>query len=111
MRKLKYIISSVIIVSSVISMQAINHVEQIGKYVFPENTPNAPNPYVYMPDGLSYLSIGRDNKTIIKYDTKTGKELEIVFDGDKSRENRLDQLDGFELSIDGSKMLIYRNKR
>lgn len=111
MRKLKYIISSVIIVSSVISMQAINHVEQIGKYVFPENTPNAPNPYVYMPDGLSYLSIGRDNKTIIKYDTKTGKELEIVFDGDKSRENRLDQLDGFELSIDGSKMLIYRNKK
>ena len=111
MRKLKYIISSVIIVSSVILMQAINHVEQIGKYVFPENTPNAPNPYVYMPDGLSYLSIGRDNKTIIKYDTKTGKELEIVFDGDKSRENRLDQLDGFELSIDGSKMLIYRNKK
>ena len=111
MKNLRSIITLVLAISAIATMFGANHVEQIGKYVFPENTPNTPNKYIYMPDGLSYLSIGGDNKTIIKYETKTGKELEIVFDGSKSRENKLDQIDGFELSADGSKMLIFCDKK
>ncbi len=111
MKNLRSIITLVLAISAIATMLGANHVEQIGKYVFPENTPNTPNKYIYMPDGLSYLSIGGDNKTIIKYETKTGKELEIVFDGSKSRENKLDQIDGFELSADGSKMLIFCDKK
>ncbi len=111
MRERKYIIAFVFVLSMFATMQAVNHVEQISKYVFPANAPNAPKAYTYMHDGLSYLSLGNDGKSIIKYDTKTGNELEIVFDGEKSRENKLDEIDGFELSADGTKMLIYRDKK
>ena len=110
MKIIRYIIF-VFAVTSFVVTHAINHVEQISEYVFPANIPNSPNEYTYMPDGLSYLSLGNDGKSVVKYDTKTGKEIEVVFDGGKSRENKLDQIDGFKLSADGSKMLIYCNKK
>lgn len=111
MKKRKYFIAFVFVLLVFATMQAVNHVDQISKYVFPANVPSAPQVYTYMPDGLSYLSIGDDGKSIVKYDTKTGNKLEIVFDGEKSRENKLDRIDGFNLSADGSKMLIYRDKK
>lgn len=111
MKKIRYIVTFVFAITSFIVTHAINHVEQISEYVFPANIPNSPNEYTYMPDGLSYLSLGNDGKSIIKYDTKTGKEIEVVFDGEKSRENKLNRIDGFKLSADGSKMLIYCNKK
>lgn len=111
MKEKKYVIAFVFVLCLFATIQAVNNVEHISKYVFPINVPNAPKSYTYLPDGLSYLSLGNNGKTIVKYDTKTGKELEVVFDGEKSRENKLDGIDGFELSADGSKMLIYRNKK
>lgn len=111
MKNIRYIVALLFAVLIIKSIHAVNHIEQISKYVYPANAPSAPNAYTYMPDGLSYLSLGNDGKTIIRYETTTGKELEIIFDGDKSRENKLDGIEGFELSADGSKILIYRDKK
>jgi len=90
---------------------AANEVKSIAKYVFPQNLASAPSEWVYLPDGLSYLSLSNDGKQIAKYDIKTGRELEVVIDVNKTRGCKIDAIEGFELSDDATKMLVYTDKQ
>ena len=56
------------------------YVSEIAPYVYPENAPSAPSNFVYMPDGQSYLTLSADHTAIVRYDTKTGKEIETFVD-------------------------------
>jgi dipeptidyl-peptidase-4 len=64
-----------------------------------------------MPDGLTYLTLNNNGKSIFKYDIKTGKEIETVIDVAKTRGAKIDAIEGFELSQDGSKLLVYTDKQ
>ncbi len=111
MKKFKYIATALAAILSIgtVAAQKVNHVNQIAKYVFPANSPQSPNDYTYMPDGLSYLSLSSDGKTIVKYETKTGNQLEVVFDVDKCRGSKIENIDGFKLSEDGTKLLLHND--
>ncbi|MBD5193302.1 MAG: prolyl oligopeptidase family serine peptidase [Bacteroidales bacterium] len=67
--------------------------------------------YCFMPDGLSYLQLSDDNRKIERFDTKTGKVIEVVVDATHTRENTIDSFDGFELSPDGTKVMVWTNSR
>lgn len=89
----------------------VNHVEQIAEYVSPHNAPDTPRNYVYMPDGLSYLTLSESGKSIVRHDTKTGEEIETLLDVSKCRGSKIDDITGFTVSKDGSKLLVYNDKK
>lgn len=106
---IKKIITSILLTISIVAYG--NDVKSISKYVFPQNVPSSPVEYVYMPDGLTYLTLNNSGKSIVKYDIKTGKEIETVIDVAKTRGAKIDAIEGFELSQDGSKLLVYTDKQ
>lgn len=106
---IKKIITSILLTISIVAYG--NDVKSISKYVFPQNVPSSPVEYVYMPDGLTYLTLNNSGKSIVKYDIKTGKEIETVIDVTKTRGAKIDAIEGFELSQDGSKLLVYTDKQ
>lgn len=77
-------------------------------YIYPANSPKSVN-LRYMPDGLSFLKISPDRKTIVKYDVRTGKETATVMDVTHTRETTINRVGGFTMSRDGSKLLVYED--
>lgn len=87
------------------------YVSGIANYVYPENAPDSPSDYVFMADGQSYLKLAADHRSIVRYETKTGKELEKFVDLTNTRETVIEDMDGFILSPDQKKVLVYRNRK
>ncbi len=88
-----------------------DYVSEISRFVYPANQPKEPGEQVYLQDGTSFLAISSDCKSIIRYDIKTGKELETVFDAAKTRESTIGSIEGFALSPEESKLLVYEQKQ
>lgn len=81
-------------------------INDIAPYVYPANRPEAAPSMKFMPDGKTYLAGSSDNTRIIKYDLATGKEIETIFNADKTRETSINGFENFTISPDGSKLLI-----
>lgn len=60
----------------------------------------------YAPDGSGYLAKSEDGKRIVKYDLRTGKEIETLLDLTHTRETTLNYIDGFVVSPEGSKIMV-----
>ena len=56
-------------------------------------------------DGESYAVL-QDNKKIVKYSFKTGKQTALLFDVNATIGEKVDGIDDFIMSPDGTKMLI-----
>lgn len=82
-------------------------VDDVARYVFPANQYDRPESFTYMPDGNSYLLLSADGKKVIRYDTATGEELETVLDVAATRDSKIDHIEGYSISPDASKMLVY----
>ncbi len=54
----------------------------------------------------TYASISADGKQIVKYSFKTGKAVEVLFDVDRTMGEKIDAFDGYEMSPDGTHLLI-----
>ena len=61
-----------------------------------------------IPGTDEYLQLSDDGK-IVKYSFKTGQPVETLFDVDNTIGRKIDSFDGFELSPDGTRMLIRAN--
>lgn len=85
-------------------------VAAISPYVYPDNAPASPASLTYMPDGLTYLMLSDDGKTISRYDTPTGKLVEKVLDVTHTRDNTIPSVEAFSVSPDGTKLLVYTKK-
>lgn len=62
-------------------------------------------------DGETYAQISSDGKKIISYSFKSGKQTGVLFDIDNTQGIKLKSFDGYEMSPDGTKMLIYTDKK
>lgn len=58
-----------------------------------------------------YAQISEDNKKIIKYSFKTGQQTGVIFDLAETKGEQLEEFDGYEISEDGSKLLIETNSK
>lgn len=85
-------------------------VEGISRYVYPGNVADSPKSFTYFPDGESYLILGKDGKTVERYETSSGKLLETILDVSHTRETSVESIKDFILSPDGSKLLLYTQK-
>ena len=90
---------------------AASPVSDIAPYVYPANRPAEPDGFTYMPDGATYLRLSDDNRRIEAYDTKTGKRLDDYFDVANARETSLASIEGFTLSADASKIMVWRDSK
>lgn len=105
---MKSSIIAIIALAASSSISAANtDIKELAPYVWPMNRTNTVAKPDYLPDGLSYLAMTNDAKRIVKYDTKTGAEIETVMDITNTRENKIDHIEGYSLSPDGSKIIVH----
>ena len=88
------------------SAAGVAEFKNIDRYLGPEHYCTSPRSFTYTSDGAFYLQLSTDGKKIVKYDTRTAKELETVLDLANTRENTTDRIDGFRMSPDGSKIMV-----
>lgn len=82
-------------------------VSAIAPYVFPDN--QAPRTtVVFTPDGSGYVEQSADGKRLTVRAVSDGAERETLFDIDHTRETTLPDFEGFTLSPDASKILLWR---
>ena len=86
-------------------------VRAITPYVYPANSAQAPRPMAYMPDGVNYAQITEDGRRIALYDIKSGKETGTLVDLDRTREVTIPDIEGFILSPDGKRVIMYRDRQ
>ena len=87
------------------------HVEAIAPYVFPENKAASPSQFTYMPDGTQYAMLSDDGHRIETFDIKSGKQTGVLVDLTHTREITLPDIEGFIISPDAGKVLMYRNSK
>lgn len=85
-------------------------VRDLAPYCYPDNAPASVS-LVFMPDGKSYVERSDDGRRLVVKDIATGKESDVLFDLDRTRETVLPDFEGFTLSPDASKLLVWRNSR
>lgn len=104
------IISSVALTAA-LSASAVNPsvdaFQGLDKYCYPGNTPAAVKALIYTPDSRSLLNISEDGKRIVKTDVARGANAETIFDVDNTREATIKSVEGFTMSADGRKMLVW----
>ena len=109
--KIKTLLTSLLLSSAAVAANAQPSptIAGVQEYCYPANRTSAPKSYAYLPDGPAYLQMSADGKRIVKFDTATGKELETIFDCTHTRETTIESIEGFSLSPDGSRLLLYRD--
>ena len=112
---IKHTFCSLVLAASALSLSAAGarspYVSEISDFVYPQNAPRSVSDYVYMPDGQSYLALSDDHTAIVRYDLKSGKELGKYVDFTNTRENTIAGAEGFSISKDASKVLVYTSSR
>ena len=78
-------------------------------YVYPANRAATPSNFTYMPDGESYCMLSDDGRTIDVYNIRSGQKTSTLLDLGHTRETTISDIDGFKLSDDGSKILVWRD--
>lgn len=84
-------------------------VRDMSPYVFPDNKAPQPAEFTWMPDGDSYASLSPDGRKIVRCDIRTGNEVETLLDLANTRENQIGVIEGFTLSEDASKILVWNS--
>ena len=88
-----------------------NRFAGIEKYTGRERSPRYPARFNYLPDGKAYLQLSADGTKLVKFDTRTGNEIETVLDLTHTRETTLQSIEGYQVSDRGDKILVWRNSR
>ena len=84
-------------------------INELGKYVYPNNRVSSPASLVYTDNDDALLTLAPARHKILKAGVD-GKTTETVFDIATCRNAKIDHIGGFSLSPDGSKILIYQNR-
>ncbi len=111
-----HIIKSVLslALSSLISLTAsavnVSDFADLDKYVGVRSSVS-PAPFNYLQDGSQYLQLAANGTKIVKIDTRTGNEIETVMDVNNTRESKISRIEGYTLSPEGTKILVYTNRR
>lgn len=112
--KLRYILAAfaVTVMSSTEASMPMRdaHVGALSAYCAPENRPQSAD-ITFMPDGLRYVMRSDDGKRLVAVNIATGKEEETLFDITYTRETVLPDFEGYILSPDASKIMVWRDSK
>lgn len=96
--------------ASAIGTMRSSAVSEIAAYCYPANVAQTASA-VFMPDGIHYAERTDDGKRIVLKEIASGKETGDLFDIGHTRETVLPDFEGFTVSPDGSKLLVWRNQQ
>lgn len=85
-------------------------VKDIASYVAPQNGVRRAPAMQYAPDGTSYYALTDHGKKIVQYDIATGNEIAVTLDVAKTREIKIESIQGFSVSDDGTRLMVYRDR-
>lgn len=83
--------------------------KEIGEFVSPKNVTKAPSTIHYLSDGTQYAALADGGKSIKTYDIRTGNETGVLVDFAHTREITIPSADGFFVSKNGAKVIVWRN--
>ncbi|MCM1067463.1 MAG: S9 family peptidase [Muribaculaceae bacterium] len=112
---IKYILPFILLsaastASAAVGAMRSSAVGELAPYCAPANTP-AKADIVFMPDGKQYVERSEDGRKLIVKDIATGKETATLFDVDYTRETTLPDFEGFIISPDASKVMLWRDSK
>ena len=109
----KSLASAAIVLASAATISAAGIADDpdIDRYLGNDRYASAPKAFTYMPDGAYYMQLSPEANKVVKYDTRTAKEVETILDLTHTRETTIDRIEGFRMSPDGSKLLVWRNAK
>lgn len=81
---------------------------ELSPYCVPDNRP-ATADITFMPDGKTYVCRSDDGRKLLVKDIATGNDVSTLFDLGNTRETTLPSFDGFILSPDASKVMVWTN--
>lgn len=84
-------------------------VNGINEYIQYDYAITSPPHFTYLPDGKQYALLSRDRRSVDTYDIRTGEKTGVLIDLSNVRETQLPDIEGFVISPDGKKLLVYRN--
>lgn len=80
-------------------------------WVYPANRPATPSTVTFMPDGESYCRLSDDCRRVERYDIRSGEIADTLFNVERSRETRLVAVEGFIISPDASRLIVWTDSR
>lgn len=83
-------------------------VKEMSQYVYPQTSVKRAPAMKFAPDGLTYYALANGGKQIIQYDIASGNEVAVILDVEKTRETKIPSIEGFSISEDGSRLMVYR---
>lgn len=84
--------------------------QAMAPYVYPQNAAlRAPEP-VYLPGEKQMARLGDDRRSVVALDFGSDTPSETLLDLAKTREVTLDSIEGFTVSPDGSKILVWNGR-
>lgn len=108
--KIRYIVAAAAalwaVSASAIGAMRSPAVSDLAPYCYPANRP-ASTDAVFMPDGQSYVERSADGRQLIVKDIASGKETGVLFDAGHTRETTIGSFDGFIISPDASKVIVW----
>ncbi|MBD5192248.1 MAG: alpha/beta fold hydrolase [Bacteroidales bacterium] len=96
--------------ATTVSARKADIVRDIEPYVYPQNAVNHAPAMQFAPDGMTYYALTDGGKKIIQYDTASGNQVAVTLDVEKTRETKIPSIQGFTISEDGSRLMVYRNR-
>ncbi|MDD3432111.1 MAG: hypothetical protein PHF38_08825, partial [Bacteroidales bacterium] len=70
--------------------------------------PEIPSGWQSMNDGSSYACLAPGGKLLLRYDIKSGKLLDTLLNVDKTRNVRMERIEGFEFNPQESMILVWK---
>lgn len=107
MRKRNILMAVILSICNIFSVSAIT----LKEATLSESRPKGVAAMVSSADGENYYQLNSEHNAIIKYSYRTGKAVETVFDATAVKSCPSGKWDGFEISADENKILLYRNSK
>lgn len=109
MKTLKFLISTLLSLSLSFSLNA-NQLSVEDYCDIAINSPNGIKEMRPLSDGISYLAIGENGKTIDVYNYKTGEKVKTLFNIDDIKGDvKISEFDGYEISHNEKKILLWND--
>ena len=110
---MKRLISLPVVAATAISAAAggITADQAMSQYVYPQNAAESVAIPVYLPGERQVARLGDDGRSVVASDLGREDVAETLLDLSKTREVTLDSIEGFTVSPDGSKILVWMGKQ
>ncbi|MDL2222951.1 S9 family peptidase [Bacteroidales bacterium OttesenSCG-928-M11] len=63
-----------------------------------------------LPDGEHFTMLSEDRKSILKYSYQTGQVVETLFNVDKARETKIENIQGYLINNTGTRILVWNER-